>query len=257
MDEKRFVDYLTELAQKDSIAEDWKVCLEEGAVRVHCTKGDFRFVYRFDESEKEGDVPLFHWRSKRRYVELKNLLENKMVENPLAMRIHHIVPQDSFAHSLNDLITFESDLLEFITGQKIERVFADFSDQIYTNCIFSTEKNIKASLELGFSPQGSEPVLLHEIVARSGIVSDVAVDTQTQQYPIYVFKGPQVEHYTDIDQELYGLDNTAADCIRFILAVLAKPESIPGLREQRTHLQHVCKAAQKASTELSYTKVEG
>ena len=190
-------------------------------------------------------------------MELRNLLENKMVENPLAMRIHHIVPQDLFAHSLNDLIAFESDLLEFITGQKIERVFADFSEQTYTNCIFSTEKNIKASLELGFSPPASEPVLLHEIVARSGIVSDVAVDTQTQQYPIYVFKGPQVEHYADIDQELYGLENTAADCVRFILAVLANPESISGLREQRAHLQCVCKAAQKASMELSYTKVEG
>ena len=44
---------------------------------------------------------------------------------------------------------------------------------VYTNCIMSTKNNLKASMELGFLPDGSEPVLLHEVVARSGIASDL------------------------------------------------------------------------------------
>lgn len=257
MYDKRFVPFLTELAQKYSVVKELSVVLEDGSVLVRCEKGDLRFVHDFGAQPQPGDLPLFHWRNKRRYIELRNIVEQKLVEKPLALRIHHIVPPDGFTRSLEDILVMETDLLEFITGQKVRRVFADLSGRTYTNCIFSTDGNIKASLELGFSPEGSEPVLLHEVVARRGIASDVAVDTQTQQYPIYVFKGPQTEHYTDIDQELYGLDNTQADCIRAILAVLMRPESAKALQEQWTHLRRVCQAVERSSRELNYTEVEG
>lgn len=257
MDEGYFIPYLKELAAKYSVADDLNVTLDKGRIVIDCSKGRFAFVYDFalPEGGEGCTVPLLHWRGKRRTVELRNIVKTGMVEKPLAMRIHHIVPRGEFDSSLQDILAYETDLAEFITGQRVDRIFADFSGMEYTNCIASTEGNIKLSMELGFSPEGSEPVLLHEIVARTGIASDVAVDTQTMQYPIYVFKGKEVEHYTDIDNELYGLENTQVDCIRFILQVLAEPDCIPELQDKGEHLRRVWEAAEQSSRNLIYTGV--
>ena len=112
-------------------------------------------------------------------------------------------------------------------------------------------------MELGFLPDGSEPVLLHEVVARSGIASDLPVDIQTVQYPIYVFKGEKTETYNEIDYELYGMNNTEADCIRFILWALTDSTRIQQLQADYAHLEKVWEAAEKASAVLSNTEVEG
>ncbi len=258
MDEGYFIPYLKELAAKYSVADDLQVTLDRGQVMIDCNKGRFTFVYDFTllkEGERDCKIPLLHWRNKRKIVELRNIVNTGMVEKPLAMRIHHIVPRGEFDSCLENILVYEADLVEFITGQKVDKIFADFSGMEYTNCIASTDGNIKVSLELGFSPKDSEPILLHEIVARTGIASDVAVDTQTMQYPIYVFKGKEVEHYTDIDNELYGLENTQADCIRFILDVLAEPERIPKLQARGDHLRKVWQAAERSSKNLIYTAV--
>ena len=114
------------------------------------------------------------------------------------MRIHHIVPHGEFTHTLKDILVFETDLFEFVTRSKVNRVFADFSGEVYTNCIMSSESNVKVSMEVGFSPDGSQPVLLHEVVARTGVASDLPVDTQMVQYPIYVLKGGETEVYNEI-----------------------------------------------------------
>ena len=83
----------------------------------------------------------------------------------------------------------------------------------------------------------------------------MVVDTQMQQYPIYVIKGREIDHYNEIDNELYGLDNTQADCIRFILGVLANPETITDLQKQGNHLVSVYKAAEEATKVLEYVEV--
>ena len=188
---------------------------------------------------------------------MRNMLDNGLVKKPLGMRIHHIVSRDEFTKQLKDIVTFEANLVEFITHQKINKVFADFYGDVYTNCIMSTDGNIKVSMELGFAPDGSEPVLLHEVVCKDGIASDVVVDTQTQQYPIYVFKGKETQVYQDIDFELYDMDNTEVDSIRFILWVLTDPARIDALCENYAHMENIYAAALKANEDVSYTDVEG
>lgn len=257
--DSKFIPYLKELAAKYSVVSQLEAELEEGAVKVLTNKGNYRFFYDFGMSPAVDDccnVPMYHWQLTRRYVELRNILDNKLVENPLAMRIHHIVPKDDFAKSLKDILVFEANLVEFITHQKINKVFADFSGEVYANCIMSTDRNVKVSMELGFSPDGSQPVLLHEIIAKTGIASDVVVDTQTQQYPIYVFKGKDTITYSDVDNELYDMDNTQVDCIRFMLWALADANRISALRENYTHMENVYHAALTANTNVRYTAVE-
>lgn len=257
--DSKFIPYLKELAAKYSVASDVKVELEEGAVKVSCDKGAFRFFYDFSmplRNDEFKNVPLFHWTLKRRYVEMRNMLDNGMVKTPLAMRIHHIVSHDDFTKALKDIVTFEVSLAEFITRQKVNKVFSDFSGDVYTNCIMSTDKNVKLSMELGFVPDGSEPVLLHEVICKTGIASDVVVDTQTQQYPIYVFKGKETKVYTDIDNELYDMDNTQVDCVRFILWALTDVTRMNDIIDSYAHIEKVYDAAVKASANVSYTDVE-
>lgn len=258
--DSKFIPYLKELAAKYSVADGVEVELEDGAVKVSCDKGKFRFFYDFSKPAKcDGctNVPLYHWQLKRRYVEMRNMLDNGLVKTPLGMRIHHIVSRDEFTRELKDIVTFEANLVEFITHQKITKVFADFFGDVYTNCIMSTDGNVKVSLELGFVPDGSEPVLLHEVVCKNGIASDVVVDTQTQQYPIYVFKGKDTLIYKDIDDELYDMDNTQVDSIRFILWALTDTSRINALCSNYEHMEKIYEAALKANAGASYTDVEG
>lgn len=254
-----FIPKLRELAEKYNAAQKLCAELEDGAVTVRCDRGAFRFYYDFSmdlPKDEYAAVPLYHWQAQPKYIQLKGLLDRKMVTPALAMRIHHLVPHGEFTRSLKDIFVFETELLQFITGQQVNKVFADFSGEVYTNCIMSTNGNVKASMELGFLPDGSEPVLLHELVCRNGVASDLPVDIQTVQYPIYVFKGKETLKYNEIDFELYGMDNTQADCIRFILAVLKEPERVKALQESIDHIEKVYQAAEKASAELCYTSVE-
>ncbi len=258
--DSKFIPYLKELAAKYSVADNVDVILEKGAVKINCDKGAYRFFYDFSNPAPEDsfkNVPLYHWQLKRRYVEMRNMLDNGLVKTPLGMRIHHIVSRDEFTKQLKDIVTFEANLVEFITHQKITKVFADFYSDLYINAIMSTDGNVKVSLEMGFVPDGSEPVLLHEIVCRDGIASDTVVDTQVQQYPIYVFKGEETLIYKDIDNELYDMDNTQVDSIRFILWALADTSRIDALVENYAHIEKVYEAARKANETVSYTDVEG
>lgn len=257
--DSKFIPYLKELAAKYSVANEVEVELEEGAVKVTCDKGAFRFFYDFSKPtvcDECRNIPLYHWQLKRRYVEMRNMLDTGLVKTPLAMRIHHIVSRDEFTKQLPDIVTFEANLVEFITHQKINKVFADFSGEVYTNCILSTDGNVKVSMELGFVPDGSEPVLLHEVICKTGIASDVVVDTQTQQYPIYVFKGKETLTYKDIDNELYDMDNTQVDSIRFILWALTDTSRMDALCENYAHMKKIYEAALKADKSVSYTDVE-
>lgn len=98
MDEGYFIPYLKELAAKYSVADELNVTLDRGRIIIDCSKGKFAFVYDFallKEGREGCTVPLLHWRSKRRSVELRNIVKTGMVEKPLAMRIHHIVPRGS------------------------------------------------------------------------------------------------------------------------------------------------------------------
>ena len=255
-----FVEKIKELADKYSAAQDIAVELVEGAVKVSCDKGKYCFFYDFDRKfEYEGfvNVPMFHWQAQRRYIELRGLLDRKMITPALAVRIHHIVPHGEFTHTLKDILVFETDLFEFVTRSKVNRVFADFSGEVYTNCIMSSESNVKVSMEVGFSPDGSQPVLLHEVVARTGVASDLPVDTQMVQYPIYVLKGGETEVYNEIDFELYGMNNTQADCSRFMIWALSDINRIKTVCVDYQHVEKVYEAAMISSKSLQYTPVEG
>ena len=98
---------------------------------------------------------------------------------------------------------------------------------------------------------------MHEVVARTGVASDLPVDTQMVQYPIYVLKGGETEVYNEIDFELYGMNNTQADCIRFMIWALSDINRIKTVCVDYQHVEKVYEATMISSKSLQYTPVEG
>lgn len=238
---------LLELSSKYKVADISNIDFEEDNIVVDCAKGKFKFFQTSlqEDSEEYIDIPLFHWRNKRRYIELRNILVENIVEEPVGMRVKHIRSDGS----LDDLLIREMDLLEFILGDKIVKVFSsvDIENQ-YCNLVLSTEKGIRASMELGIVPNIVEPIEMHEIICRTGIASDLVVDTQIEHYPIYVYSKDKVKVYTDIDYELYGIENDQADLIRYILHVLDNISQIESLKSKYTHYTKLKKAVYKSNT---------
>jgi len=64
----------------------------------------------------------------------------------------------------------------------------------------------------------------HEIIARRGVASDRAVDTQVPQSSIYEWTTDGTRTFTDVDTELFGLPNEEIWIVRAAYAVLMKPE---------------------------------
>lgn len=158
-----------------------------GSVRINCNKGTLNFFTCFSKNDfpkGQLDTPLFRWRSERRYIEMRNNLRDGLV------------------------------------GDMVNRVFASIYDVRYCNAIFSTRKGIKISMEIG-AAQTNEPVLLHEIIAKGGIITDLAVDTQVEHYPIYLYDSNGTKTFNDIDFELYCLDNDEITQVRFITSGLS------------------------------------
>lgn len=257
MNTNLFSEKLIDLCSKYDCASEVQPYFQDDALTLRCSKGCFRFCYRVADAlqgTESTSIPLMHWRYKRSNIELRNLLLQGMVNTPLACRVQHMQANDDFVLNVEDILYMECDLAEWILDDKIARAFSSLSSS-YMNAIFSTDQSVKISAEFGTLPKGSQPVILHEIIAKTGIVSDVAVDTQTRQYPIYVFQGPNTQSFSDTDFELYGLSQSECDAVRFILDVLRNPVCVPTLLNQARHLHKVVTAVCTSAKQLTYAAV--
>ena len=72
-------------------------------------------------------------------------------------------------------------------------------------------------------PRNTSPLDRHEIISRRGIAGDRVVDTQVPQSSIYLFRNGEETRYTDVDSELYGLENKEIWIVRAAFAVLRTP----------------------------------
>lgn len=242
---------IKDLAAKYQLAKIANITSFENSITVECNKGSFNFFSDFSREEcGETDVPLFSWRNQRRYQEMRNNLQDGIVEDPVGMRIKHIAP---WGTALVNVFVQEVDLAQWILGEEIERVFASISHE-YCNAIFSTEEGIKISAELG-AAQTKTPILLHEIIAKTGVITDTAVDTQVEHYPIYLYNSKGTTIYNDVDFELYGLSYDEIAKVRFIASVLAEPKLVQALQNSYQQAKKVYKAAVSAAEKLENTAV--
>ena len=176
-----------------------------------------------DEVEIDGKVyPILSHRAERRFAELQKMLHNGTLEGISAIRCGHVAP---CTVPLYALIRRELDICRFITGQEIVSVTAFVRDERAATLIAELDGGPVCSMEVANTlPEGAKHIDKHEVISARGLVCDRVVDTQIPQQSIYLY-GETEEAYTDVDFELYGLDQDEVAAVRCAFA-LAKDEGL-------------------------------
>ncbi len=164
-------------------------------------------------------VKLLPWRKERRFVELKNLVDNKTLEGVSTLRFAYMTS----GKALGELLYRELDLCAFLGESEIKSAFAVQNGKT-ANVVAKLFDGKNCSVECsGALPSGAETLDRHELIARRGVACDRTVDTQVPQSSIYVFGKDGETRYTDIDTELFGFDTEEILLVRAAYAVLSDP----------------------------------
>ena len=199
-----------------------------------------KYAVAYTDSQLEEDLPVQPWRCNRKYVELQKLVESRTIEDPCLLRFCHLTDAET---SFEYLLYREFDLCEFISGRKIVALHAAFTDGC-GSVIVRMDNGVIGSVEVGNNlPSGTPEVDRHEIVARRGVASDIAVDTQIPQHSIYLYTEDGSEIYKDIDMELFGLSEREIETARAKFSLLSGKSTVEEHKSQDQHLKAAVAAA--------------
>lgn len=171
-----------------------------------------------------GDTILLPQRVERRFIELKKMTMDRNaggtgnLEGISTLRFASFAP---IGASLRDLLARELDIASFLGNADIVKVFGAGADGYAINVLAKLANDINVSVEIGAGmPAGSEPFDRHEIIARRGVASDQTVDTHTKHSSLRLWGEKGTVDYTDVDTELFGLDNEEVWIVRAAFALL-------------------------------------
>ncbi len=168
------------------------------------------------------EYPLLSHRFERRFTELRKMLHDGTTTGVSAVRCGHVATADV---PLASLICRELDICRFITGHEIVSVTAFIRDERAAMLLAVMDDGVVCSLEIANTlPAGSKHIDKHEVITARGLVCDRVVDTQIPQQSIYLY-AEKDESYTDVDFELYGLEQDKVAAVRAAFA-LAKDETL-------------------------------
>jgi len=199
---------------------------------------------------------LFPWRVERRFIELKNLIKNKTLEDISTFRFAHLAPAGD--KTLDELIYQQLDLCEWLGGAPINRLFAVFNGEKAVNIIVKLENDLSCSVECSVMlPAGEAIIDRHEIIARRGVASDQVVDTQVPQSSIYTYTAETEKRFTDIDAEIFGLSQEDINLVRAAFKVLDEPEIAKKWTKQNQHLLDLIEKAKESEKNSKASIIEG
>ncbi len=183
----------------------------------------------------ENQIPLLTWRLKRKFTELKKIVDDATIENVCMFRFSSMGSKDKWDWA--SLLYREMDLCEFIGNGKIVSLQAVISNSQTGNVIMRLDNNILCSVEISTRmPAGSDLIDRHEIIAQRGVASDLVVDTMIPQNSIYSYTEKGEHHFRDVDEELFGFDESQIDQVRSAFQVLKQPELVQQLQAQHNRL---------------------
>ncbi len=194
-----------------------------------------------DAPPSENQVPLLTWRVRRKFVELKKIVQEVTVENPRMFRFNST--GDRRGWSLKGLLYREFDLCEFISGSTVTSLQAVFTPGWAGNVIARLKSGILCSIEVSTLLSGPDMIDRHEIIAQRGVASDIVVDTMIPQSSIYTYTESGENRYRDVDEELFGFDEPETDMIRSAFQVLKQPDTVRQWKVQHLHLTGLVNAA--------------
>jgi hypothetical protein len=202
----------------------------------------------------DNDMPLLTWRLNRRFIELKKIVSDEVVENVSMLRFCSL--GDPNIWSLEALMYREFDLCEFITGSRIAYIHATLTNGLAGNIIVKLENGTIGSVEIGVQVPAGKPLIeRHEIIARRGVASDIVVDTQVPQSSIYIFTENGDMEYKDVDNELFGMDEFQVEWVRAAFQHQKDPTQSENLIKQHNHLSRLVESALESNSNKLKVKV--
>lgn len=193
------------------------------------------------------EIPLLPWRAERRFIELKQMVDSKTVENVSVMRVCRIEPVGA---DFRRMLCRELDICQWILGDDAASVFAVQAGKTALNAAVTLSSGVVCTLELAATLRpGQAPIDKHEIISERGVACDRAVDTQVPQQSIYTFGACGEKTYLDTDFELFGCSPEETAVVRSAFGLLKEPQSAPQkIRENERLLQRADLILQSAKT---------
>lgn len=199
-------------------------------------KDDKTIVVRGEE------LPLLSHRSERRFIELKNIVNNGTLVGVSVMRVARIVERGS---DIYEALYREMDLCQYILQRSIKSIMVMENDNVM-NVIATTEDGVVCTIEISATLKAGEvPKDKHEIISQRGIACDVVVDAQLKQDSLYVF-GADNKKYTDVDFELYGLTTEEIAIVREAFS-LAQHKNYDEMKEICSNLDKLVEMAKRSA----------
>lgn len=195
------------------------------------------------------ELPILSHRNERRFIELKNIVNNGTLVGVSVMRVARIIEKGS---DIYDALYRELDLVQYILQRSVKSIMVMENDNVM-NAIATTEDGVVCTIEISATLKAGEiPKDKHEIISQRGIACDVLVDAQLKQDSIYVF-GAENKKYTDVDFELYGLSIEEIAVVRaaFTVAQKANYDEMQAIHENLCELVEMAKkSAQNGEREV-------
>ena len=187
-------------------------------------------------------IPTLSHRSERRFIELKNIVNNGTLVGISVMRVARIVESGK---DIYEELYREFDICQYVLQRKIKSVTVMENGNVL-NAIATTEEGVVCTIEISATlKKGEIEKDKHEIISQRGIACDVVVDAQLKQDSIYVF-GNENKKYTDVDFELYGLSIEEIAVVRAAFSV-AQNKNYDEMVEIDANLKELVEMAKKSA----------
>ncbi|MDO4583085.1 MAG: hypothetical protein Q4D62_03175 [Planctomycetia bacterium] len=221
-----------------------------------------KYAVSIPETWENEPLPLFPWRMERRFVELRNLIQEKTVEEVVLGRFSCNVQKGY--KTLREVLFRELDLGRWMLGTDLEGLYAAITElesgESFANVLVRWTNGVVCSIEAGTTLKkgASRPFLdRHEWVGRRGVASDRVVDTQIPQESVYVYTSETTQHFTDTDAELFGLEENEIAWVRSAWELAQNPSLRETWQRQQEQLHAWVDLALTSASEKQYRTMGG
>lgn len=169
-------------------------------------------------------IPLLPWRSERRFIEMKKMLNDGTLGSLSSARAMRTGWR---SETLEEILYREIDLCLWITEKRPVTINGVVNGSC-ANVLMQLEDGSYCQIEAAAQLNDEELRFeRHEVITDHGMATDQAIDTQIRQQSIYVFTEEDQTTYTDVDFELYGLNDEEIALVRSAFAVLTDSKTGP------------------------------
>lgn len=221
-----------------------------------------KYAVSIPSAWEREELPLFPWRKERRFVELRNLIQEKTVEEVVLGRFSCNVQRGY--RTLEEVLYRELDLGQWMLGTDLEGLYATLAEneagERFANVLVRWTNGIVCSMEVGTTLKNgaNRPFLdRHEWIGRRGVASDRVVDTQIPQESVYVYTSEETQVFTDTDAELFGLQEEEVAYVRAAWELAQHPTLEEEWQRHRERVNAWVELALRSEREKKYLTFSG